>query len=57
MKSKDILIICIFIWFIASLFSSIVCYFMGKIPIDSYYIAMAGHGIWLTLINIYIDKE
>ena len=57
MKSKDILIICIFIWFIASLFSSIVCYFMGKIPIDSYYIAMAGHGIWLTLVYICINKE
>lgn len=54
---KDKLLIALLIWYLAILFGVIISYFMGKITAGSYYISMIGLGIWLTLINIFVDEE
>ena len=54
---KDKLIIIMLIWYVAILIGLIVNYHIGKMTAGSYYTAMTGCGIWLILMNIYIDKE
>ena len=55
MKGK--MIIFLMIWYVIILVGLIICYFMGSISTGSYYISMIGCGIWLTLLNMYADKE
>ena len=54
---KDKMIIFLTIWFAIVLVGLLICSFMGKISTGSYYISMTNCGIWLTLLNMYIDKE
>lgn len=54
---KDKLIIFITIWLIVCLIGLVACYFMGGITTGSYYNGLINCGIWLTLLNIYADKE
>ena len=54
---KDKLLIVVLIWYLAILFGLIITFFLGKITTGSYYLGMIGMGIWLTLMNIYIDGE
>ena len=54
---KDKLIIFITIWLVICLIGLVVCYFMGGVTTVSYYNVIINCGIWLTLLNIYADKE
>lgn len=54
---KDKIIIFITIWLVICLIGLVVCYFMGGITTGSYYNGLINCGIWLTLLNIYADKE
>ena len=45
------------IWNLITLICLIIMYFEGKITAGSYYLGLIGCGIWLTLINIYHNKE
>lgn len=54
---KDKLIIIMLIWYVAVLVGSIICYCIGRMTTGSYYITMTGCGIWLVLMNMYIDRE
>lgn len=54
---KDKLLIILLIWYLAILFGVIISYFMGKMTAGSYYLSLIGLGIWLTLINIFVDEE
>ena len=54
---KDKLLVVLLIWYLAVLFGVIVSYFMGRMTVGSYYISMIGLGIWLTVINMFIDEE
>ena len=54
---KDKLLIVILIWYLAILFGLIIAFYMGRITTGSYYLGMVGLGVWLTLMNIYIDGE
>ncbi len=54
---KDKLLTVLLIWHLAALFGVIISYFMGRMTVGSYYISLIGLGIWLTLINIFIDEE
>lgn len=54
---KDKMIIFLMVWYVIILVGLIICYFMGNISTGSYYTNMIDCGIWLTLLNMYIDKE
>lgn len=54
---KDKLLVVLLIWYLAILFGLMITFFMGKMTIGFYYLGMIGLGIWLTLINIYMDEE
>ena len=54
---KDKLLVVLLIWHLAILFGLIVSYFTGRMTVGSYYISLIGLGIWLTLINMFIDEE
>lgn len=51
------LIIVLIIWEVALLIALIIGFFTHEITAGSYYLGLIGCGIWLTLINIYADKE
>ena len=54
---KDKMIIFLTIWYAVVLVGLLISFFIGNIGIGPYYISMVGCGIWLTLLNIYVDKE
>lgn len=54
---KDKMIVLLTIWYVTVLVGLVICYIMGKISTGSYYISMTGCGIWLTLLNMYANKE
>lgn len=54
---KHTLVALLVIWEVIILVGLIISYFTHQITLGSYYIGLMGCGIWLTLINIYIDKE
>ena len=57
MKHTLALVALLVIWEVIILVGLIISYFTHQITLGSYYIGLMGCGIWLTLINIYIDKE
>ena len=54
---KHTVILLLVIWEVAILAGLIIGFFTHQITTGSYYMGLIGCGIWLTLINIYVDKE
>lgn len=54
---KEKMAMLLIIWEVIMLVGLIISYCFGKMTTGSYYIGLIGCGIWLTLLNIYVDKE